>query len=100
MATLDPKDEGKKSDLQEYEDKLEKVMAAARSLPMASNFAFITRCKEIDGFGLNPKTNRHEMTDLDVKHLKLMIKEMMLQKMQQDKMFAQIMKAEGIGQPQ
>lgn len=99
MATLDPKDENNKSDLQEYEDKLTAVMKAAGNLSMSANFAFVARCKEIDSAGVNPKTGRHEMTDLDVKNLKLMIKEIMLQKMQQEKMFVEIMKSEGVGSP-
>lgn len=93
MSTLDfNNDDFKKSHLEEYNIRAEKVIEASKTLPMQSQFEYIKQCNNIDKIGVNPKTGRHEMTDLDIKELKLMLKQLMLQKMQQEKLFTQLIK--------
>ena len=92
MALLEPEGRGDKTpDLIDYERRLAKVMEQASKLPMTSNFTFVNQCKNIDAIGVNPKTGRHEMTDLDIKELKLMFKQLMLQKIQVEKMSSKML---------
>ena len=92
MALMEPDRGGDKTpDLVDYERRLAEVMQTANKLPMSSHFTFVQQCNNIDTIGLNPKTGRHEMTDLDIKELKLMFKQLMLQKIQVEKMSSKML---------